>query len=379
MSTEPKTTCPKCERPIGNGSTRCWNKGRDYVDRKKITTCFACGMEALAATTQATGGFCKRSECEKRREASKQVERQRAIVEMRVRDGTLQPCPLCGRHIHSSRMEKHTGEKCERLSRPHPHAAVLPHAGIPAWLERLDSAGTLPPLIPLTDVLKDSCFYPSSGLDSSPVLLANGCVHSFIFVDYGTKRDDFLRALSWPGFSPYQPVLHRDVQRQEIVPEGWTARLPRWFDNPGFDGRQRLMEAQQSCMPFAHWSIWQRKKNRGEQVGPRLFSLLFLGGEALASYEGLYRRNGVTPKVLAMIQPGHACGDNWTNFYDPRAPLWEAVTAGEALPAFLLIGGYGRSGPEECPFGEYEFVKNAKTYDGQVRTIDVFTRRDRSP
>ena len=333
------------------------------------TTCQACGVAVLVATAQATGGYCRSGKCE----AARRLVRCQA---KRIKRRPTTQCPQCGMDVRSSRLERHLSEKCEMrpCARAHPYAATLPHTLIPAWLERLANANSLPTLIPLGDVLQGSCFYPSSGLDSSPVLLANGCVHSFIFVDYSTSRDAFSRAVSFRGFSPYQMILQRDIARHEIVPADWAAQVPLRFDNPGFDGRQRLLDAQRRCSSFGHWSIWLRREGRGEEAGPRMFSLLFLGGEAVASYQELYGRNKLTPKVMAIIQPGHACGDNWSNFYDPDAPLWEAVSAGDALPDYLLVGSYGRRGPEECPFGGYTFVQKAITRDGQLRTIDIFTK-----
>jgi len=334
------------------------------------TICRACGVAILVQTAEATGGYCRSGKCEAERKASKRREHQLAITESRIKEGALQPCPLCGNLIRASRLSKHTEHKCERLPRPHPYATVLPHVSIPEWLERYASASRLPPLIPIKDILRESCFYPSSGLDSSPVLLANGCTHSFIYVDYGTSRDDFFRTIRFPGFSPYKPILARDVERHEIVPDGWMPQLPQWFDNPGFDGRQRLIEAQSRCRPFGHWSIWQRLEKRDERVGPRLFSFLFLAGEALASYQGLYNRNEITPKILAIIQAGHACGDNWTNFNDPRAPLWDAVSHGTGLPEYLLLGSYGGTSiSEDCPFDGYAFIRKTWTYEDRTKRV----------
>jgi hypothetical protein len=262
-------------------------------------------------------------------------------------------------------------------ARPNRYSAALPQVPIPEWLERVAAGSTTPTSIPLADLLRDSCFYPASGRDSSPVLVANGCVHSFVYVDYGTSRE-----ASFPWFSPYEVLFHRDVQRHEVVPAGWSPSMPRQFDNPGLDGRRRLMEAQQQAVPFAHWSVLQRKDGGSESVGPRLFSFLFLGGEAVASYQGLYLRNHITPKVVALIQPGHAFGGNWTNFYDPDAPFWQTVCAGDSFPEYLLIGGYerrvggyGQRGSDQCPFDDYEHVHTTSTYDDNIsRHIDIFRR-----
>lgn len=295
----------------------------------------------------------------------------RRRVEEGLRTGKLMRCPQCGNAIHSRRLERHLAEKCG--ARAHPFAAFLPHVAVPKWLRGVADRQELPIPIPLEHVLAESCFYPSSGLDGSPVLLANGCVHSFVYVDYGTSRDAVLRALSSPGFKHYRLLLQRDVARQELVPEGWSPTVRYWFDDPGAHGR--LITAQQACEPFGVWSIWRREDERNEMAGPLLFSFLFFGGEALAVYDGLYRRVGVVPKVMALIQPGHACGGNWTNFTDPAGPFWRAVTEHCAFPDYLLMGSYGQRRPERSPFDGYERLRTARTQDGgQDRTVDIFRR-----
>jgi len=337
------------------------------------TTCQACGVAILEATAKATGGYCRSYWCEEKRRARERADQQRADIEVRLNTGKLQRCPECGNLIRSFRLKTHIDEKCAMGVRGHPYARVLPHVPVPEWLRRLADADALPVPIAAREVLGESCFYPSSGLDGSPVLLANGCVHSFVYVDYGTTRDAVLGTLSSPGFRHYRLLLQREVGRHELVPDGWTPTVRYWFDDPG--AHDRLMAGQQGCEPFGIWSIWRRVEERDERVGPRLFSFLFLGGEALACHDGLYRRTGVVPKVMALIQPGHAFGGNWTDFTDPVGPLWRAVSEKGALPDYLLMGSYGRRRPERCPFDGYERLRAVATRDsGQNRTIDIFRR-----
>ena len=127
-----------------------------------------------------------------------------------------------------------------------------------------------------------------------------------------------------------------------------------------YNGPNRLMEAQRKCVPFGHWSIWQRREQYGDRTGPALFSLFFLAGEGVASYQHLYERNGHVPKLCAIIQPGHAFGNNWTNFFNPDAPFWKVVKRGSDTPGFLLIGTFGESPPTDgckCPFEGYRFLR----------------------
>ena len=136
------------------------------------TTCKACGAAILVATAQTTGGYCRSRRCKEDRRRQSRRDKQRAVVETLMKSGELEPCPQCGALVRSSRLHQHIGEKCEMRPRLHPYASVLPHVPIPQWLERLADRGALPPSIPLEDVLHESCIYPSSGLDSSPVAIA---------------------------------------------------------------------------------------------------------------------------------------------------------------------------------------------------------------
>ncbi len=72
------------------------------------------------------------------------------------------------------------------------------------------------------------------------------------------------------------------------------------------------------------------------------FSLLYLCADGAAAYQALYIANAIAPKAIAVIQPGHSFGGNWTNFEDPQQILARTVAANPAgKPEFLLYGGYG--------------------------------------
>jgi len=315
-----------------------------------------------------------------------------------MKEPELKVCPLCKKLVNAHKLERHIRDKCELrpcpYPHPHPYNTVLPLEPMPLWLERLSRERNLPKTIPLKDLLCNSCFYPSSGLDSSPVILANGCVHSFVFVDYSTTREKLLNALSPQGFSPYKALLSRDVAMHEVAPDGWFPSNPQRFNNPGFGDYERLDYARKRCKPFGHWSVWQRKDTHSDLAGPRLFSFLFLGGEGLACYEGMYRRNDITPKAIALIQPGHAMGDNWTAFTDPEAPLWSTVREGGSFPNYLLIGRWGESRypprsecerecERKCEFKGYEYLDsfsvgrdryNLEREEEDLRLIRIFKR-----
>ena len=62
----------------------------------------------------------------------------------------------------------------------------------------------------------------------------------------------------------------------------------------------------------AHWVVFERNADRGEEHGPERFSLLFVCGEGLATFPQLYCSRGRAPKMLCFIQCWGFAG-NWTN------------------------------------------------------------------
>jgi hypothetical protein len=271
-------------------------------------------------------------------------------------------CPYCGSAVREDQLQKHIKARCKKRPLPHPFAKTFPRRPVPGWLSNLAQGSKLPAPIPLKDLLENSCYYPASGLDASPIIILNGFVHSFIFVDYGVKREDYLSELAEVGFRGYKLFLSRDIEKDEVVPQHWMPRMPMHLEK--IDGFKRLMEAQSRCVPFGHWSIWQRRENFDDGIGPPLFSLFFLAGEGIASYQGLYERNHVVPKACSIIQPGHSFGNNWTNFFKPDHPFWQTIASGPTNPEYLLVGNYGESSQigEKCPFEGYRFVRRTTTY-----------------
>lgn len=269
-------------------------------------------------------------------------------------------CPHCGAEVRADRFPKHVEQRCEKRPMPHPFADVLPRRDIPGWLAALSDSTQLPIPIPLKDVLGDSCFYPASGLDASPIIIANGFVHSFVFVDYGIKREDYLRELREVGFRGYGLLFDRNIEKNEIVPDDWISSKPMSFDEP--NGYNRLIAAQRDCAPFAHWSIWRRRESYDDRIGPPIFSLFFLAGEGVAAFQYLYALSGIVPAICAIIQPGHAFGNNWTNFFRAEGLFWKSVEAGAAVPEHILIGTYGdgRTDERKSPFDGYTFLRRVK-------------------
>lgn len=215
--------------------------------------------------------------------------------------------------------------------------STLPNLGRSTWLEKVDPDTIDHVPFPLQDILDDSLYYPASGFDGDPVRYFSGNVFSFIYADYSVTRKDLSDALANPGFRGYEIIATRDVRSEELVPHRWSPLLPKLVDPVD---RRRAVGIQK---PFCVWVVLQRLASFSAEHGPRRISLLFLCGEGVASYQALYAANRSRPAVLAIIQPGHGFGNNWTNFENPNEALAEVVLGNPAgHPKFLLFGGIGK-------------------------------------
>jgi hypothetical protein len=191
----------------------------------------------------------------------------------------------------------------------------------------------------IRDLLKNSIYYPAAGKDGTPVEYLGKHFASFVFADYDFGEEKVLDALhsQEDGFRGYRVAAQRRVEKRELVPNGWNPVPPLTHDiNAG--SRQVSMEP-----PFAIWAILERTADYGQDHGPKRFSLLYIGGEGVATYQALYHGNKTTTSVVCVIQPGTGFGKNWTNFEDEGKIFARTVLDNPyGKPEYLLCGGHGK-------------------------------------
>ena len=102
----------------------------------------------------------------------------------------------------------------------------LPEKSVPDWLAGISQSTITIDPFPLTQLLEDSLYYPSSGFDRDPVKYLSGNILSFIYVDYGRSHDEFENEIIKRGFRGYECVATRSVTEQELTPRGWRPRQP---------------------------------------------------------------------------------------------------------------------------------------------------------
>ena len=213
----------------------------------------------------------------------------------------------------------------------------LPEIVVPMWLTNLSSTTIMNEPFPLHELLYDSLYYPSSVFDSDPIRHLAGNILSFIYVDYGRDHNEFMHALKNPGFRGYDPVATRSVTEQEITPHGWSPTPPTRSDDDPSRYRDWVKE------PFCSWSVFQRREDVPISHGPSRFNLLYLCADGVAAFQALYIANHAVPKAVAVIQPGHAFGGNWTNYTNPERIFATSVLGNpHGQPEILLYGGIGK-------------------------------------
>jgi hypothetical protein len=209
------------------------------------------------------------------------------------------------------------------------------------WLAELTREKIEKGPLPLKELLENSLYYPSSGFDGGVVKDCNtvGSDHqitSFIYCDYAVGEQAFLDQRD--SFLGYACIGNRRVFLNELLSSTWIPSLPPTLN------RKEYSQYKDTWNPFVQWAVFERQVSRDRNHGPDRFSLLYLGGEGVASYQALYWGNKQRPKALAIIQPGHAFGLNWTDYTEQGSPLhWVVKNNPAGAPTILYYGGYGRN------------------------------------
>lgn len=194
------------------------------------------------------------------------------------------------------------------------------------WLGQVTSVGKR--RLPVAKLLDSSVYYPASGVDWRPLRYLHHHFGSFVYADYGLGRERVSEAIAKiPGF---ELVSVRAVTKRDLGVHTWTMPELTTHEQSMWSGRPDREPAF-----FGLWAVLNSPK--GERT-----SLLYLCQDGVQVFQSLFGLNRVVPACLLLIQPGHAFGGNWTNFYDHRGPLGRCVHQHPiGSPDFLLFGGIG--------------------------------------
>lgn len=216
-------------------------------------------------------------------------------------------------------------------------SAHLTHRPVPPWLDDLHLCAvpdleTVP--LPLAEMLADAVYYPAAGQHGGPVKWLAGAAHSFIYADYGVGLAA-ARAAAEKGFDGYSLIGLAEITQEQLTPRGWAPSIEVRPSPHDLERFGRIVD--ELPPPFALWSVYERFSAKEEAHGPRRFSLLFVGGDGVATYDALFRGHRVAPRFLFLIRPGTGFGLNYTDFLDENGLFARVVTHGApVLPRYLV-------------------------------------------
>ncbi|MBP5998827.1 MAG: hypothetical protein KA534_00090 [Sediminibacterium sp.] len=218
---------------------------------------------------------------------------------------------------------------------------------------------------PINEVLKNSLFYPACDNDGGVVKDCNKNnqdlgIDTFIYCDYAFGEELLNEQMN--NFHGYRVVATRSLRQNDLIPKGWNVQMP-----PRLDLQQYHMFKEAYKTPFAKWIVYERVPDKGADFGPKRFSLIYIGGEGIATYQAVYWSNNACPKALVIIQPGHAFGLNWTDFTEENGYLnWVvASNPNHKLPQQIYFGGVmGREDYDDLNWSNYYKVRGIEQYYG---------------
>jgi hypothetical protein len=224
-------------------------------------------------------------------------------------------------------------------------------------------------------LLENSCYYPASGTDTTPIKYL-GKIQSFIYCDYIYDVDRWTNQIIkemdsyelifqeklniFKSFDKHFFIkqhersieikleiselsylineLHKSENNESLIQEKYdeiNQLEAELYDLKDRRSNNNLLESLiERTTNFSHITIW--KKNE------KYLSIIYISSEAIHCYEQIFLKKKISPKVIAIIQPGHTMGGNWTNFFDKDSDFFNAVKKGSA-PNYLLLGCFGDS------------------------------------
>ena len=209
---------------------------------------------------------------------------------------------------------------------------------MPTWLKANDFQFNL------KNILRNSLYYPSAGIDGTPIKYFMGNIYSFVYVDYGISKTKFNTFHKDECFRDYKRLFKIDVSEERFVYDiDLDYKKQDYYNKVEEDRKKNRRDGHYQRKPYCCWAVFERDKGLPAKHNPKRFSLLYLYSEAVSAYEVLYAKNKTAPKILCFIQPGSGFGfgsHSWTDYRDRKGAMVRKVLSRENWPKYLINGGY---------------------------------------
>jgi hypothetical protein len=191
--------------------------------------------------------------------------------------------------------------------------------------------------LPIYDILNSSVYYPACAMDGRPVQYLGGYCHSFVYVDCNISCGQLLKNLE--KFKGYSLSHSRFLNKEQLCFKPYQPIFPE-----PTDGNPRNLHVQNGFLPYSLWAIYDRLPEFDDTHGPTRFSMLFVGGEGVATFQSLYYSNQCSPLVVTLIKCDAFTG-NWTPFFNPKKIFARSVMDNPFGTPDYIFSGYGQDNP----------------------------------
>ena len=176
-------------------------------------------------------------------------------------------------------------------------------------------------------------YYPGSALEGSPIRIFNTAhaAHVYLYIDYGFEKEEIKKLMSETFPAGYHIYDETEVGAADIIPRALRYHLTA-------DEQRMVMERyQEKYVPthnsFGFLKIYERDESYGEEHGAQRFALLYISGDAIATYDAIFGNTNAKP--FACITGNYGFGGAYESF--SKDSLLETIAIRiDRLPKYLL-------------------------------------------
>lgn len=203
---------------------------------------------------------------------------------------------------------------------------------IPSWLENHKRGFP----IQAKEILKSRvCFYPGSGFDGTPIELFNkshSC-HVYVYTDYLIPKNDIEAALdsdnAFVGYELYDTVK---ISLNDLIPNGFIPHISKEEFEKCIAGYNEYNVDVTSG--YVLLKIFERRNDFTSYHGAKRFAILYIGGDAIATYDALFGNKNANVFSLFIKEHGFGCQ---YEHYGVNTLLERIAERTNAFPKYIVL------------------------------------------
>lgn len=201
---------------------------------------------------------------------------------------------------------------------------------MPTWLKNHNKGEKLD----ISELLDSRLvYYPGAWIDGTPICMFNKAhaVHVFVYVDYGYSKEKIDSALSNDAFRGYHFHHEQEVTENELLPRNLIYHVTEEEMRKAASGYDMSIPTNEG---FAILKIYERDDGLDEEHGAERFAILYIGGDANATYDVLFGNTNRSPYacvVCANMGSGYTC-------FDEKSLIARIAERTNSFPKYLVGG-----------------------------------------